>query len=533
MGASSSTDQVSEQVKEAESIAASTGSLPLLQNAFSKLSDPKTNSSITLNSLQECLCLNTTNPVTEPSPIYEHFLKLLAHIGPSIVDLFFTADQGGVCWVEFLRGYDKCCGRMPSSACLNNLFRLYSVTSIKAGFSSKLEFESDADDSKISGYLLPSDVAMLLWMCWIMFQSSRVLRSSKGKATVFLPDINHLILSAITSCTENSEGLNIKDCDISTLKDHISVQKLHMWALTTVPDLAYCFTQYVRYRLQICATAEDDLDSTIEPVGDASSSHECEAYLLTCGRAWGICLSQKNTFSEELLRVCIPGKSIGTYENLLYRSSEHGKGLNRFWSSVEGYLGQLLLLISATSENASGGRWVIGVLTQQGFENRDSFYGSSGYLYAISPSFHIYSPSGKDKNFVYSHSHPTGKVYEAHPKLVGIGFGGMIGNERIFMDEDFARVTIRHHAVDKTYKPGSLIPNQGFLPVEASILGVEVWGLGGKTTKEKQDTFKKRESLFSEQRRKVDLKNFAWEDSPEKVMMDMVSDPNRVQREDR
>lgn len=43
---------------------------------------------------------------------------------------------------------------------------------------------------------------------------------------------------------------------------------------------------------------------------------------------------------------------------------------------------------------------------------------------------------------------------------MGIGFGGMIGNERIFMDEDFARVTIRHHAVDKTYKPGSLIPNQ-------------------------------------------------------------------------
>lgn len=80
------------------------------------------------------------------------------------------------------------------------------------------------------------------------------------------------------------------------------------------------------------------------------------------------------------------------------RSSEHGKGLNRFWSSVEGYLGQLLLLISATSENASGGRWVIGVLTQQGFENRDSFYGSSGYLYAISPSFHIYSPSGMQEN---------------------------------------------------------------------------------------------------------------------------------------
>lgn len=43
---------------------------------------------------------------------------------------------------------------------------------------------------------------------------------------------------------------------------------------------------------------------------------------------------------------------------------------------------------------------------------------------------------------------------------MGIGFGGTIGNERIFMDEDFARVTIRHHAVDKTYQPGSLVPDQ-------------------------------------------------------------------------
>lgn len=32
----------------------------------------------------------------------------------------------------------------------------------------------------------------------------------------------------------------------------------------------------------------------------------------------------------------------------------------------------------------------------------------------------------------------------------------------------------------------------------------------------------------------VDLKNFAsWEDSPEKMMMDMMSDPNAVRREDR
>ncbi|KAL6010329.1 hypothetical protein ACLOJK_000760 [Asimina triloba] len=179
------------------------------------------------------------------------------------------------------------------------------------------------------------------------------------------------------------------------------------------------------------------------------------------------------------------------------------------------------MLLSATSadahkgDDANVGRWIIGVLTHQGFESRDTFYGDSASLYSISPIFHPFPP-------------------KAHPKPVGIAFGGTVGNERIFIDEDFAGVTIRHHAVDKTYQPGPLIPNQGFLPTEASIIEVEMWGLGGKTAKEQQDAYKKREQIFTEQRRKVDLKTFAaWEDSPEKMMMDMVGDPNRVQREDR
>lgn len=61
---------------------------------------------------------------------------------------------------------------------------------------------------------------------------------------------------------------------------------------------------------------------------------------------------------------------------------------------------------------------------------------------------------------MYSHLHPTGRLYEPYPKPVGIGFGGTIGNNRIFLDEDFARVTLNHHALDKTYQPGSLCPGQ-------------------------------------------------------------------------
>lgn len=51
MGASSSTEQVSTEQREAETLAASTGALPMLQKSFSSLSSLETKS-IPLKSLQ-------------------------------------------------------------------------------------------------------------------------------------------------------------------------------------------------------------------------------------------------------------------------------------------------------------------------------------------------------------------------------------------------------------------------------------------------------------------------------------------------
>ena len=51
MGASSSTEQVSSEQREAETLAASTGALPVLQKSFSRLSNPETKA-IPVNSLQ-------------------------------------------------------------------------------------------------------------------------------------------------------------------------------------------------------------------------------------------------------------------------------------------------------------------------------------------------------------------------------------------------------------------------------------------------------------------------------------------------
>ncbi|XWS20981.1 hypothetical protein CRYUN_Cryun30bG0015900 [Craigia yunnanensis] len=538
MGASASTEQtVSPEQRELESLAASTGALPLLQKSFSKLSDPQ-NNTISVQSLQQCFYLSYEDPVFESPQKPESFPRLLDHLGSSIIDLFFMSEEGGISWLGFLRGYVKSCGRMSTSMSLNILLRIFAMSVRKLGLSSKLEFESDDADCKINGSLLPSDVLLLLWMCWAMLWNVRTSKFSERKGKLFLPDINHLVLSAVVSCAEVNSSLDVWDCDILGLDVQLPVGKFLAWALTTAPTLSDCFTQFVHGRLGSSVTAEDESGSSQSILGDISSKAS-QALLLTHGRAWAISLGSRNTISEEILKACFAGDIVGTYENLLYRSSAHGKGLNRFRSNVEGYHGPLLIFISANSEDAHQDngkirKWVIGALTQQGFENKDTFYGSAGNLYAISPIFHVFSPSGKEKNFVYSHMHPTGRVYESHPMPVGIAFGGTIANERIFIDEDFARVTVRHHAMDKTYKPASLIPNQGFLPVESSISEVEVWGFGGKTAKEVQNSYKKREELFTEQRRKVDLKTFAnWDDSPEKIMMDMMGDPNKVQREDR
>ncbi|VVA22455.1 PREDICTED: TLD [Prunus dulcis] len=464
---------------------------------------------------------------------------LLDHLGSSILDLIFISEKGGVSWVEFVRGYNKCCARMSASMSLNILLRVFAVTLQKAGSPSNLEFESDDVECKITGSLKPVDVLMLLWMCWAISWNSRTSKISKEKIDLPLPDINQIVLSAIVSCADVGSGLNVWDCQLSGLEVELPVGKFLSWVVRTVPSLPDCFSQFVYAILKNCVSHKDGLECSTSSVVENASTMAYSSHLLSSGMAWAISLALRGTISEEISKACFPSETDGIDKNLLYRSSLHGRGLNRFWSNIEGYQGPLLMLFSATSGDASDGRanerkWTVGALTNQGFENKDLFYGSSGNLYAISPVFHVYPPTGKEKNFVYSHLHPTGRAYEPKPKPVGIGFGGSLGNERIFIDEDFSKVTIRHHAADKTYQPGSLFPDQGFLPVEALISEVEVWGLGGRSAKDVQDSYKKREQLFTDQRRKVDLKTFAnWEDSPEKMMMDMVSDPNAVQREDR
>ncbi|KAL9313827.1 hypothetical protein ACSQ67_019279 [Phaseolus vulgaris] len=467
MGASTSSEpRVSAEQNEAESVAASTGALPMLQNAFSKLANPQTNA-VPLENLQQRFSFAGEGRSCSGSNVPDSLTVMLDHLGSILVDQFFVPDKGGINWVEFVKSYNKCCARMSSSVSLNMLLRVFVAVSESANVPIHLEFESGDTD-------------------W--------------EGNLSLPDLNHLVLSVITSCGQVEGGLDVWDRDISSLEAQLPAGKFVTWVMNTVPCLPDCLRLYFNARLQIAATDGVELaPSDSSSVGDISSiaAHD---YLLTQGRAWAISITNKSRVNEEISGAFISNGG-GMGDKLVYRSSTHGRGLGRFWSRVEGYKGPLLILISASSGEPHEGnsvdrKWVIGVLTDQAFESKDIFYGNSGCLYSIDPVFHVFPPIGKEKNFVYSHLHPTGKVYQPHPKPVGLAFGGTLGNERIFIDEDFSKMTVRHHSVDKTYRSGSLLPDQGFLPVEGIISVVEVWGLGGKAAKEVQDSFK-REKNFS------------------------------------
>ena len=194
----------------------------------------------------------------EVLPIPGHFPEMLASLGPSIIHLFFNTGKEDINWIDFLRGYNRSCGRIPLSESLCNLYRLYSTLGRESGFQTAFVLEHDMDVGKITGNIRLVDALMLLWMCWIMGQSAKILKDNKGSNYV-LPDIYHLI-SSIHACSAET---NVGDAQSFNLEKDIPLQKLHMWILTTIPGLSNCYTQYIRTSLQNCISSKVNLPSLV------------------------------------------------------------------------------------------------------------------------------------------------------------------------------------------------------------------------------------------------------------------------------
>lgn len=202
---------------------------------------------------QKCFALTIENPTStttdESISVPNEFIELLGEVGSSIIDQFFSTGKGVLDWVEFLTGYNKCCGRTVASTSFNNLFKVFAKANEKAGLPASLKFDSNEDDSKMVGVLYPTDLVRLLWTCAVLSWDSRKLRDCTSTGTCVLPDIDNLVLSALESCAESTEKWDFWNSKVSDLEVQLPASKVHMWALKIVPCLADCLAHFVYTRL--------------------------------------------------------------------------------------------------------------------------------------------------------------------------------------------------------------------------------------------------------------------------------------------
>ena len=202
------------------------------------------------NRFQECFALKYTTISCEGVDLPDCFQELLGQIATSITDTLFVPQKGGVTWMEFVRGFVKGCGRMSTSSLLNILLRVLVLSADRAGCPMNLHFDSDEVDSKISGSISPRDFGMIIWACWIMSLNSRSQKRTVESDHVVVPDLNHLVLSAVVSCMDNSNDVDVWDNDVLRLEAELNAGKIHMWAIRTVPNLAECFSNFISSRLK-------------------------------------------------------------------------------------------------------------------------------------------------------------------------------------------------------------------------------------------------------------------------------------------
>lgn len=552
-GAQSSRSETPEtaKIKSLESRLASLGHLPYLEIVFSHLTaaSPSTRTgAISPPALQECFKLQSQFTGCIAS---SDLSRLVGNVGSALVEFIYEPENNAIDWSRFLKGFDKCC-QLAAFAKLKLLLLYFHHIRRKADLPICYTFSDDVNEisghNEIAGHITLAQLQDFLWIYWIMGHDSNKVVDED--LPLELPNVESLVKAAYLASTDEKQQLK-KESGLWDME--VPAGKLFSWMLLSIPGLSDSLFQYVQARLRRaaskfqnlsaaksddegCHTVDEDLGRSIDGV--------VEKGLLTASVAWAIGLSQPNVIGCNLLSCSFSSNDKSLC--LLYRSSLHGWGMNRFWAHVEGYQGTVLLLIHGISlQNAEESMetdpadetWLLGAIVSDGFENKFSYYGSTGCcLFALDPVMQPFRCTGRGSNYVYSHAHVANTFHNAQllQRPDGIGFGGENGKERLWINDDFSQLIVRHHAVDKTYQPGLLLPQQESMMVKGKVLKMEAWGLGGKVAKEQQENFQQRENLFSAQKRKVDLKAFGnWSDSPEKMMMGLVSDPNKVQREER
>jgi len=175
---------------------------------------------------------------------------------------------------------------------------------------------------------------------------------------------------------------------------------------------------------------------------------------------------------------------------------DHGRSFERLCFDVLGYSGPTLFVIRDTDGNVFGALADTAWSEDAGEKN---FFGTpNSFLYALRPSVKILRPDGsaQEENYQYMNR----KGYSSSP---GLGFGGSIGNFRLFICADFGTDKCKERTIGvTTFERGRL--RSSSKKSEFMIETLEVWGLGGEDAMCAQSKERQESSRIRQQMRKVD-----------------------------
>lgn len=208
------------------------------------------------------------------------------------------------------------------------------------------------------------------------------------------------------------------------------------------------------------------------------------------------CYLQVNDTPKDITHAIIArttGNICPRHWTLLYNSSEHGSGANRFLHHVLGYRGPTLLFVKAVDPKKEGEYLMYCICSAVEWRESHLYWGDEDSLgIELSPSYRVIEKGNK---VLYLNTGIRGYPH-------GLRFGSNPRSPYISIDESFHSVSIA----------GAPYP----------IATLEVWGCGDVKLRERQLDIKKWQVKEAERQRIVKLSASDWLDHPDRYLLELA-----------
>ncbi|KAF7400486.1 hypothetical protein HZH66_005670 [Vespula vulgaris] len=294
-------------------------------------------------------------------------------------------------------------------------------------------------------------------------------------------------------------------------KDTLSVSYVSNWMwqhCSRIVHGLHCYVVHVlttAYRNGKALLSKEQPQPHLEiptPVLERADCFDQPQVLLPVSYVWLLsttlpqCYLQANDTPKDITHAIIArttGNICPRHWTLLYNSSEHGAGANRFLHHVLGYRGPTLLFVKAADPEKDGEYFMYCMCSAVEWRESHLYWGDEDSVgIQLSPFYRVIE---KGPKVLYLNTGIRGYPH-------GLRFGSNPRSPHISIDESFHSVSIA----------GAPYP----------IATLEVWGCGDVKLRERQLDIKKWQVKEAERQRIVKLSASDWLDHPDRYLLELA-----------